>query len=65
MLKQYNETGVLDANARAWLGRDLMEYGVKGPRNVLETISQYVHEQGLTPRRVALEELFAPSTMDL
>ena len=42
-----------------------MSYGVKGPRTVLETISQYVHEQGLTDRRVGLEELFAPSTMDL
>jgi 4,5-dihydroxyphthalate decarboxylase len=64
-LKQYHEAGVLDANARAWLDRDLMDYGVKGPRKVLETISQYVHESGLTPRRVALDELFAPSTMDL
>ena len=34
-------------------------------RKVLETITQYVHEQGLSPRRVALEEIFAPSTMDL
>jgi hypothetical protein len=32
---------------------------------VLETITQYVHEQGLCARRVALEEIFAPSTMDL
>jgi hypothetical protein len=32
---------------------------------VLETITQYVHEQGLTARRVALEEMFALSTMDL
>jgi hypothetical protein len=32
---------------------------------VLETITQYVHEQGLTARQVALEEMFAPSTMDL
>jgi hypothetical protein len=28
-------------------------------------ITQYVHEQGLTARRVGLEELFAPSTLDL
>jgi 4,5-dihydroxyphthalate decarboxylase len=64
-LKPYLEAGVLDANARHWLNQDLMSYGVKGPRTVLETISQYVHEQGLTDRRVGLEELFAPSTMDL
>ncbi len=64
-LKPYFEAGVLDQNAKSWLGKDLMGYGLKGPRTVLETISQYVHEQGLTKRRVGLEELFAPSTMDL
>jgi hypothetical protein len=32
---------------------------------VLETITGYVHEQGLTARRVALEQLFAASAMDL
>jgi 4,5-dihydroxyphthalate decarboxylase len=42
-----------------------MVYGVKANRNVLETISQYVHEQGLSHRRVKLDELFAPSTLDL
>jgi 4,5-dihydroxyphthalate decarboxylase len=64
-LKHYNEAGVLDANARNWLSQDLLGYGIKGPRKVLETITQYVHEQGLSSRRVGLEELFAPSTMDL
>jgi 4,5-dihydroxyphthalate decarboxylase len=42
-----------------------MVYGVKSNRKVLETVTQYVHEQGLSSRRVGLEELFAPSTMDL
>jgi hypothetical protein len=32
---------------------------------VLETIAQYVHEQGLSARRVKLEELFVPSTLDM
>ena len=64
-LKPYYEAGVLNADAKSWLNKDLMSYGIKGPRTVLETISQYVHEQGLTPRRVQLNELFAPSTMDL
>ena len=35
------------------------------PQLVLETISQYVHEQGLSDRRVTVDELFAPSTLDL
>jgi 4,5-dihydroxyphthalate decarboxylase len=42
-----------------------MPCGMRAARPVLETIAQYVHEQGLTDRRVGLEELFAPSTMDL
>ena len=64
-LKPYLEAGVLNADAKSWLSKDLMSYGVKGPRVVLETIAQYVHEQGLASRRVGLEELFAPSTLDL
>jgi 4,5-dihydroxyphthalate decarboxylase len=50
---------------RKALATDPMAYGVNGNRKVLETITQYVHEQGLTTRRVALEEMFATSTMDL
>jgi 4,5-dihydroxyphthalate decarboxylase len=42
-----------------------MAYGIKANRMILETIAQYVHEQGLTTRRVALDELFAGSTLDL
>ena len=34
-------------------------------RKVLETIADYVHAQGLAERRVKIEELFAPQTMDL
>jgi hypothetical protein len=32
---------------------------------VLATIAQYVHEQGLSARRVELEEIFAASTLDV
>jgi len=42
----------------------LVKHGVKANRLVLETAAQYSQEQGLTPRRVRLEELFAPSAMD-
>jgi 4,5-dihydroxyphthalate decarboxylase len=65
MLKPYFETGTLSPDARRTLATDFMPYGVKACRTVLETIAQYVHEQGLTDRRVNLEEIFAPSTMDL
>ena len=65
LLKPYEELGVLGADAQKALATDPMAYGVKASRRVLETITQYVHEQGLTARRVGLEELFAPSTLDL
>ena len=64
-LAPYLATGVLGDEAKRALARDPMGYGVKAARPVLETIAQYVHEQGLTERRVALDEIFAPSTMDL
>ena len=44
---------------------DPLAYGFKAARPVLETITQYVHEQGLCARRVGLEEIFAPSTLDV
>ncbi len=42
----------------------LVKHGVKANRLVLETAAQYSQEQGLTPRRVKLEELFAPSALE-
>ena len=64
-LLRHFEPGLIGDDVRKALATDPMAYGVKGNRKVLETITQYVHEQGLTARRVALEEMFAPSTMDL
>jgi 4,5-dihydroxyphthalate decarboxylase len=65
MLAPYFATGLLSPEIRRVLAIDPMAYGVKAARKVLETIAQYVHEQGLAPRRVGLEEIFAPSTLDL
>ena len=64
-LHRHFEPGLLGDDVGRALATDPMAYGVKTSRKVLETITQYVHEQGLAARRVALEELFAPSTMDL
>ena len=54
-------TGLVAAEA---LRTPLVRHGVKANRLVLETAAQYSQEQGLTPRRVRLEELFAPSAME-
>jgi 4,5-dihydroxyphthalate decarboxylase len=64
-LHRHYEPGLIGDDVRKALSTDTMAYGVKANRKVLETITQYVHEQGLSPRRVGLEELFAPSTLDL
>jgi len=54
-------TGLVSADA---LSTPLVRHGVKANRLVLETAAQYSQEQGLTPRRVRLEEIFAPSAME-
>ena len=46
-------------------GSDPWRYGVPGNRHTLDTLAQYSHEQGLTRRRYAIEELFAAETLDV
>jgi 4,5-dihydroxyphthalate decarboxylase len=58
--------GVLEfEKARKLMGEDYWSYGVETNRHVLETFLRYHHEQGLSPRRLAPEELFAASTLHL
>ena len=65
-LHWYFETGLLDESANRTLAdHDPLAYGFKASRAVLETIAQYVHEQGLSARQVKVEELFAASTLDM
>ncbi|HEX9146731.1 MAG TPA: hypothetical protein VGA09_20860 [Candidatus Binatia bacterium] len=45
------------------LGEDPFPYGIKTNAAMLETITAYSHEQGLTPRQMRVEELFADSTL--
>jgi 4,5-dihydroxyphthalate decarboxylase len=42
------------------LGRDFWAYGLEPNRPTFEAIGRYVHEQGLSPRVVDADELFAP-----
>ena len=50
--------------ARAELGDDWWPYGFARNRDVLDTFLRYHHEQGLSPRRLQPEELFAPETFE-
>ncbi len=45
------------------IGKDWYPYGIEANRPTIEALLQYTHEHGLTPRRVKIEELFAPSTL--
>jgi 4,5-dihydroxyphthalate decarboxylase len=46
------------------MGRDPWPYGVPDNRATLDAMCQYAQEQGLTARRVSVEELFAPNTLE-
>jgi 4,5-dihydroxyphthalate decarboxylase len=47
------------------MGDDFWPYGVEASRETLEAATLYSYEQGLTPRKLAVEELFLPSTLDV
>jgi 4,5-dihydroxyphthalate decarboxylase len=65
-LQWYFDAGLVDGAVKRTLAeQDPLAYGFEASRPVLETIAQYVHEQGLSPRRVELAEIFAPSTLDV
>jgi 4,5-dihydroxyphthalate decarboxylase len=57
--------GWLTPEGRAAFDRDPLPYGVRSNRQALETCARYSHEQGLSPRLVALEEVFAAPTLEL
>jgi len=48
---------------RSDMGEDWWPYGFEANRHVLDTFLRYHHEQGLSPRRLQPEELFAPETL--
>ncbi len=64
-LQDYMDTGLIDPAVQSAVQRDPKSYGMKSSRPVVETIARYVHEQGLTDRVVQVEEMFAPSTLEV
>src|SRR5262245_29890613 len=51
--------------AQQAIGADLLSYGVQMNLPTLEAATLYSYEQGLTERKFAVSELFAPETLDL
>lgn len=52
------------SRARALLGPELWSYGLSGNVTALEAFLDWHHRQGLSPRRLAVGELFHPSTTE-
>ena len=70
----YNQTAAMPAmlpwsvaaveEARSEMGEDWWPYGLGPNRHVLDSFLRYHHEQGLSKRRFAPEELFARETLE-
>ena len=74
VIKSYHETAALHVTlpwvhdeierTKKILDEDWWPYGLKKNRKVLETFLRYHHDQGLSASLLAVEDLFAPETMD-
>jgi 4,5-dihydroxyphthalate decarboxylase len=58
------ETGLVLPDYRAALATRLISHGLKANRATLETAAKYSNRQGLTPRVMPIDELFAPNALD-
>ena len=64
-VQTHRQLGLLSREAAEALRKDPYPYGVVANRTILETIARYSHEQGLTPRLIALDEIFPRNTLGL
>src|SRR5258706_9414256 len=49
----------------AVMGKDFWAYGIHENMKEISALTQYLHEQGLIERKVAVEELFHPSMFEI
>jgi 4,5-dihydroxyphthalate decarboxylase len=57
-------SGMIPPETQKALDTPVLRHGIAFNRKTLETAAQYSHEQGLTPRLMKLDEIFAASTLD-
>jgi 4,5-dihydroxyphthalate decarboxylase len=57
------ETGFVPADYRVTVAKPLITHGLRANREVLELAARYSNQQGLTPRVMTMEELFAPNAL--
>jgi 4,5-dihydroxyphthalate decarboxylase len=60
----YLETGLVSPDYRKPLAARIVKHGLKANRATLETAARYSNQQGLTPRIMPMEELFAANALD-
>jgi 4,5-dihydroxyphthalate decarboxylase len=66
LLDPWLQLGALSATTAAAIrSTDPLPYGFTAQGGVLDALGEYLVEQGLVTRRIAITELFAPSTRDL
>jgi 4,5-dihydroxyphthalate decarboxylase len=53
------------AQTRSIFGSDPFPYGIKENRDMIQTMIDFSFEQKLTPRKLTIEEIFAPSMLSL
>jgi 4,5-dihydroxyphthalate decarboxylase len=58
------ESGLIPREAEKALRKPLARHGIAFNRKVLDTYLEYTYEQGITPRKLKLEEIYPPSLMD-
>ena len=57
------DAGLLPGRDRGALETPLFEHGIKANRKTIEAIATYAYEQGLTSRILAIDEIFAETTL--
>ena len=58
------ETGLIPPEYRKALATPIITHGLKANRATLETVANYSNQQGLTPRVMRMDELFAPNVLE-
>lgn len=55
----------LAEEVRILMGPDFWPYGIERNRKTIDALCDYAFEQGLVPRRISIDELFAPHIVSL
>jgi len=63
-VEYHADCGAISPDAAKALREPVLRHGIKANRKILETAAQMSLEQGLTPRLMKLDDIFAASTME-